>query len=331
VNSYTSNSEEAKMERSMVRRFLLRYALPFCILFAVAALTWDWLLREQVIFRTETHGAAKLNRIMAKHPGEVAILGSSRALGSYIPDSLFPSAYNYGINGIGYRVMDLFLEKELQSGNTAPILVNFDYQMFVGSGGDPTNYLPFTSDPQIWQLMGDLGLQAPFYRIPGLRFYGGLDGYMREFLNQRMQLTKWVTRGASIEKNVLPQDHFEKLVKQRLDEPSGWTPDSILIGRFRQRIQQGKDRQWYIVVAPYHWSYYQSFHPGQLVTAKAFLHELDQLPQVKVIEINGATWPDSLFANTTHINLAGALRFNRELRPLLSTDDSTPTPPAWPL
>ena len=108
MNSSISNSEATATarERKDARRFLSRYLLPFVVVLTVFCLVWDYFLRETVIFETEIQGVAKLHRIYEPHPGEIPIIGSSRALGSYIPDSIHPNAYNYGINGFYCRFLN---------------------------------------------------------------------------------------------------------------------------------------------------------------------------------------------------------------------------------
>jgi hypothetical protein len=41
-----------------------------------------------------------------------------------------------------------------------------------------------------------------------------------------------------------------------------------------------------------------------------------------VLEFSGRGWPDSLFVNTTHINLPGSIRFSREVRQALQGDST---------
>ena len=51
-----------------------------------------------------------------------------------------------------------------------------------------------------------------------------------------------------------------------------------------------------------------------MAQAQAWLRGMDARENVRVIEVDGRAWSDSLFVNTTHINYAGALRFTAMVR-----------------
>ncbi len=302
-------------ERKQVLRFFLRHFLPYLAIVAVICIGLDWGIRKYVIFKTPMHGAAKINRVI-EGADEIAIFGSSRALGSYIPDSLAPNAYNYGINGISYEVIDLFLKYETaRMDHSSPIVINFDYDMFRGGIGDPNNYIPHVNRPEFRKLLQDRDKWEIWYRLPGIRFFNSYDSYFKDYINARVGLTKVVNKGAALEKNVIPEATFDKLVEARLKQPEAWGIDSLQEAKLIAHFDARPDRKFYLVIAPYHWSYYQGFKG--MDTAQAWLDKIDRRENVEVVKVDGREWPDSLFVNTTHINLKGAQRFTPIVRSVL--------------
>ncbi len=320
-------SKAKKSQGEQAVRFLLRHLLPYLMVVALVCVGMDWGIRKYVIYRTPMHGASKINRAINGAGDEIPIFGSSRALGSYIPDSLAPNAYNYGINGISFEVIDLFLKYETDRKEAkGPIIINFDFDMFRGGIGHPNNYIPHVGRPEFRKLLQDRDKMKLWYRIPGIRFFNSYDSYIKDYINAKVGLTKVVNKGASLEKNVIPEETFKKLVEQRREQPEAWLPapdkeadfkkaqtsldqhTAKLTGYFEAR----PDRDFFLVVAPYHWSYYESFQG--MAEAQVWLDKMDERPNVEVVQVDGRTWPDSLFVNTTHINLKGARRFTPEVR-----------------
>ncbi len=300
-------------ERKQALRFFSNHLLPYLVIIFLICLGLDFGMRRYVIFKTPIHGASKIKRVVEGTREEIAIFGSSRALGSYIPDSLASSAYNYGINGIGYEVIDILLKYEtVRMDNSSPIIINFDYNMFRAEIGDLNNYIPHLNRPGFRKLLQDRNAWKVWYRLPGIRFFNSYDSYFKDYINAKVGLTKVVSKGASLEKNVIPEATFLKLVERRLKHPAEWKVDSIQEARLITHFDTRPDRKFYLVIAPYHWSYYQGFKG--MDAAQAWLDEIDRRKNVDVIKVAGRDWPDSLFVNTTHINLKGAQKFTAIVR-----------------
>lgn len=294
-------------------RFLLRHLLPYLLIISLFCLGLDWGMRKYVIFKTPMHGAAKINRAINGVENELPIFGSSRALGSYIPDSIAPNGYNYGINGTSFEVIDIFLKYETaRKEATSPIIINFDYDMFRGGIGDPNNYIPHVNRPEFRSLLQERDKWKVWYRLPGIRFFNSYDSYIKDYINVQVGLTKVVSKGASLEKNVIPEATFKKLVDGRLKNPEEWGIDSLQEAQLIAHFDSRPDRKFYLVAAPYHWSYYKGFKG--MPEAQDWLQKINRRANVEVIQVDGRDWPDSLFVNTTHINLAGAKRFTPIVR-----------------
>jgi hypothetical protein len=296
-------------------RLLMRILLPLAAVFILFCLVLDKFVRVQLIGENSTHGAGKLFRIQATRPLEIPILGSSRALCAFIPDTLGKNYYNYGINGIGYAVMDIFMKRELaQHGKHGPIILNFDFTMFYYQLGDRSSYLPHASMPEVKALLKRHDEYSPYMIIPGIRYFGGIDAIGKEYLNQRIELTKSTNKGAVIERIVTHPSHFEALVKRRIDTMEPWRPRKELIDSLFKRIGDHPEREFIIVVSPYHASYLHSIPSADLARVKQLFQQLDALPNARVIDFDTHDWPDECFSNTSHVSMIGARRVSQMLR-----------------
>ncbi|MFN8397391.1 MAG: hypothetical protein U0176_22400 [Bacteroidia bacterium] len=321
-----------RMQIIGLRKLVLRILLPLAVIGVVVCLGLDWLVENQIIQKTPSHGAAKLLRIREPHPDEIPIIGSSRALCSYIPDSLGTNYYNYGINGIGYAVMDVFLQQELaQRDKTGPIVLNFDYGMFYYQTGDLNAYIPNLDIPGLRELVKRGGRYSGHLELPGIRYFGCLDAFVRDHLNDRLQLTKAINKGAVLEKQAIKAEEFAKLVNQRKDTVEKFEPRMELVDTLVKRIQAHPNREFLIVMAPYHSSFYASISPEGRFRADSIMAALDALPNARFIRFDTRDWADSLFFNTTHVGLAGARKMSQMLRdslrgPMLPKEDTLGQP-----
>jgi hypothetical protein len=326
VTSSTSNSEKSSASVESVlpnrntqlqhfKKLLLRLLLPLLLLGALFCLGLDWFVKNQLIQKTSTHGAAKLYRILEPHPDEIPIFGSSRAQCSYIPDTIGSNVYNYGINGIGYAVMDIFLNAELsKKDKKTPIILNFDYQMFAYQMGDLNSYLPHSDSPEVRALLERNQFYSFQTRIPGIRYYGAIDAFTKDRLNERLQLTKAINKGAAIEKAVTSPEQMAILVQKRADSTEYFKPHPELVDRLLSRINSHSDRMFYVVMAPYHPAYYASIPAEDFARAQHILAQIDALPNARLINFDTAQWSDSMFFNTTHVSLLGAIKMSQMLR-----------------
>jgi hypothetical protein len=263
------------------------------------------------ILSGEISGAAKIGRIIHNDdPAESPIFGSSRAQCSLLPDIFAPAAFNYGIDGIGYRVVEFFLDKELRKARRTPIIVNFDYEWWHDRTGDLSYWIASSGDPDVKKILGD-DLRL-LHRVPLVRYYGRFDEYVGYALNERMTITKTTNRGGVFLVAPLTRAKFEEMVQVRLKTPLTYTVDRAMDERFRQRLMSRPDRQIVVVVAPYHWSYAKSIRNPEAVSH--YLESLRSIPNVTVINRASVDYGDDHFMNTGHLNWIGAKRFSAELR-----------------
>jgi hypothetical protein len=163
------------------RKAVLRL-LAFFIVFAIAAAGLDYAISFGMR-RIRTSAAGSLNRVMAgKVNAEIVISGSSRALVQYDPRVIQQvtgkTAYNIGRNG-SHIDMQLALLKAYLRHNTKPKLVlhNLDLHSFQPTHElyDSAQYLPFLSNPEIYQGISQITPDAWKWRYIPLYGYAAED------------------------------------------------------------------------------------------------------------------------------------------------------------
>jgi len=300
---------------SNFKRFFGGVLLPFIVLLTVFGYTFTYFFEQYVIFAPSISGAAKINRILHEvHKNEIPIFGSSRAEGTFFPDSLGPDFYNYGISGTQEDVMLFFLQQEVEKKKTTPIIMNFDLDGMNKSLGDIGNYIPNVQNPAVATLIGSRNKVS--FNIPFINYYGKYELYIKYLLSSKMELTKATNKGASIDKNALTVQKFHDLVQLRKRTPLVFNSDSALVQQYLAIFSAHQERQFIFTVIPYHESTFAKYENYD--EAMAFLRDFDRLPNVKVFDFSKLPFKDELFLNTSHLNFAGAKVFNKILRDSLA-------------
>jgi len=289
--------------------------LPLIVILSVAGLLFNYLFERMVVFNSQISGAYKVNRMIREtHADEIPILGSSRAEGGFIPDSLGKDFFNYGLSGSKYDVTLFFLEEECKKTKSRPwIILNLDLDGLLHGLGDVGNYVPNTNYKAVKDLLGSE--YQPFFNIPFIKYYGRYESYYRDYLNEKMQLTKFTNKGASIEKNVLTKKQFDELVEQRRKSSTAFVNDSGLMQKLVGLITAHPERQFLFVISPYHESFFAQYVPDGETN---FANRLQLYKNVHLLDFSNMPLPDDMFMNTSHLNLKGAIKFNRQLRDTLT-------------
>lgn len=298
------------------KSFALRLLIPtLACLFFIGQLT-NYAFENYVVINSQISGVSKVNRILTQtHIKEIPILGSSRAEGSYIPELLGENYYNYGIPGTQDDVMNFFLTEELKKDKETPILINLDLDGINSAIGDVGNYLYNSENEEVKKLLADN--YSALYAIPFLKYHGKFESYIKYYLNERLNLTKYTNRGGSFELNMLTKKKFDELVKIREETTTVFSNNNNLKEDLINLVLKTK-RPIVFIVAPYHKSYFKKFR--NLADANYFLDELSGLPNVRVINFSQLNYPDSLYMNTTHLNYVGAKVFSQQLKDSLKQD-----------
>ena len=261
-----------------------------------------------IIFSSEISGASKVNRILNEsHSDEIPIFGSSRADGSYVPSILGEEFFNYGIDGTQAKIWLFFLEKELQKDKSSPVVINFDLEGFLYSKGDVGNYLPNYAETK--HLLGED--KRDFFHIPFIKYFGHYESYLKDYLSERVSLTRVTDHGGSFDKISLTPAKFDELVQKRLKTKIGFSTHDDLMNKL-DSLTTSTDRAIVFVVAPYHESYLTAF--DGLESADHFLQGLNQQENLTVLDYRSLVQEDSLFLNTTHLNYSGARIFSQALK-----------------
>jgi hypothetical protein len=296
---------------SNFKQFLLRILLPLMLLLSVGGWVCDVLFTRKMILNSELCGAYKVNRIINEtYKDEIPIFGSSRAEYGLIPDSLGGHIFNYGLAGTGYDVTLFFVERECSKKKRTPIIINLDLDGITAHTGDISNYIPNCTAPDIHTLLGDD--DRAYFKIPFIRYFGRYENYMRLYLSNRIELTKFNNKGASLERNVLPASEFAALVKERQSTTTTFTIDTALSRRLFKVIAEHPERTFVFVIAPYHASYFANY--SNMDVAYTLMASLKGHPNVRVFDDSHLALADSCFLNTTHINYKGALIYNTAIR-----------------
>ncbi len=299
------------------KRFLVAIMLPVIITIALAGCIFSYFFEKKIILNNEITGAYKINRIINEtHPDEIPIFGSSRAEGCFIPDSLTGNCFNYGLSGANYDVTLFMLNEECKKTKSTPwVILNFDMEGLTYGLGDISNYIPNSDNAGVRNLLGKE--YKPYFRIPFIKYYGRFENYLRLYLSDKIKLTKFTDKGASVDKNVLPLKKFNELVKMRGNTMATFYNDPSLQAKLKTIITTHSNRRFLFVIPPYHPSYFEKY--TNISETNAFFNELQSHQNVKVLDYSRLTLPDSMFVNTSHINLIGTVLFNHMLADTLRT------------
>ena len=92
--------KEENLSISNFKIFFKKIILPFLLIFTLLGAMVNYFFQKKVVLGSEISGAYKVNRIINEtNQNEIPFLGSSRAEGTFIPDSLVKLGFNYGMVG----------------------------------------------------------------------------------------------------------------------------------------------------------------------------------------------------------------------------------------
>lgn len=291
--------------------------LPVILIVGCLCMIFTFYFERNIILSNESCGAYKINRIItSNNPEEIPIFGSSRAEASFIPELLGDNYFNYGLEGTQENVMLFFIKEECKKKKASPIIIlNIDLDGINTKSGDIANYLYNSNVSGVKELIGDR--YERHFAFPFIKYIGQFENYIRYYLNNRIQLTKYSGRGAFIDKTVLPQKLMDELIEYRRMHQDVFIHEPELKDEFFKVIRAYKKRKFVFVIPPYHSCYFTNYkNPAD---AKEFINDLRALPNVKVFDFSSVVYPDSLFINTTHLNYNGAVKFTKAFKDSLTT------------
>ena len=138
---------------SSFRALLLRVGLPMLLIAVVGLPLLDWVFTDTIIMANKKTRTYKMDRLYNEvHEGEIAMFGSSTVYRGYLPDSLGPQFYNYGMYGSNFQKVSLLLMQELSKPKTTPIVLDWHPKWLTFRDSVPIqleDYLPQTQHPAI--------------------------------------------------------------------------------------------------------------------------------------------------------------------------------------
>ena len=296
-----------------MKRFLL-VCIGLLGFYAALACVYDccvlWLMRH-----SPSCTATKIERAVKGGESEaIAIFGSSRALGNYMPSAFPSNAFNYGVNGMSLNEALTLVDQYLQHNTSdSTIIINLDPWGFAA--------------PSSFRLVGDYRLVGRKQSIPGLsltwtdwmpgfRFQGQLRTALTQYMNARKSYTKKIDNGAELLLNSRTESEWA-VIKKGL-KPHIFFSNSRCEEQVECLYAKQKNHRIVWVVAPICTSHHQ-LHVNPIVM-NAFLTRQAQHPNVSIINFfdDVANYPDQLFADSTHYNVDGAEKFTKTLVRLLS-------------
>lgn len=252
-------------------------------------------------------------------PNEIPIFGASKARANYIPEELGPRFYNYGFYSASPDVSNMLVAFALKRQSTAPIVIDLHQGAFQDIG-DVRNYIPAARSEEVAALLRLTNHWRWYYAIPGIRYFGSYDWYLKGVLSDHIQVTHSIARGYTHEYNTIPWNRatFDDDVRRRLAEPFKFGLDVRQRARFLELIRSAPNRKFYIVLSPLHRSFMA--HSYNEPAFRMSLNDFVRLPNVRVFDFTRTTYPDEYFLNTGHLNYRGAVVFSRKLRALIKHD-----------
>ena len=302
---------------SNFKEYFVKIVFPLVLLVGIISCVFTFLFERKIILGNESGGAYKVNRIISQtNTNEIPVFGSSRAEASFVPELLGDNYFNYGLEGTQENVLLFFIKEECRKKKNSPLMIiNIDLDGVNTKSGDIANYLYNTNNEGVKELLGNRW--ESHFATPFIKYIGQFENYFRNYLNNRVQLTKYANKGAFIDKVVLPQKMMDELIEYRKKNQDVFLHEAALKDEFFKTINANPDRRFVFVIPPYHSCYFTNYKNPE--DAKTFVDELRGIKNANVFDFSSVIYPDSLFINTTHLNYKGALRFTKELKDSLNT------------
>lgn len=279
--------------------------------FAGVCVAADLATTRGYILRSPFSDSDRIQHLYEDNSDAIPIFGTSKAHGNYCPADMGMNAFNFGMNGVSYEVTDVFLQIELAKSRTTPIIIELQYQD-TGVLGSQDRFIPFVSDARFRQLLRRFNAMEWRYYIPGLRYFGYYDSILKDWLSARMHVTK-MNNGFS-ELTRLPafdQAKLDGYVRDRLKLTTGYYPDEDQNSRLIAQIAGHPQRLFFLVISPYHPSYYAHFQNADKLAA--FEAKLSALPNVVLVDWGRLDYPQDDFLDTLHLRRVAAAKFSRQL------------------
>lgn len=301
---------------SSFKNFLKRILFPFLIIVISLGTVINYYFERKIVFGSENSGVYKVNKIIKENNSdEIGFFGSSRAEGTFIPDSLVKNGFNYGLSGAQDLVTYFFVNEECKKkGKSSPIVISFDLDGLNNPIGDKSNYIYNSEYPPVKELLGSS--YKNIFKFPFLKYSGYFEMYTKYYINDKLNLTRFTSKGASIERIETSKEFFNELISRELKSKRVFANEPKLVDEFSELFKSNPNRKFIIVIAPYHKSFFDGF--TNIQDAELYLASIKKNPNVTVLDFGKIDFPNEYFFDTRHLNLKGAIVFNRILKDSLN-------------
>lgn len=283
-----------------MKRFVI-YFLSLFAAVAILAVAVDqlnvWLIRS-----SSGNTAYKMERLYTNPDSdEIAIVGSSRACGNFVPSIISPRCFNYGVSGMTMDEITSVLEVLQRRKSTSPVIVNLDPWGCFGTGSVIADY----------RLAPQSGRLKFLDRIPGIRFFGRLRSNLVDLLNDRKSVSIVIDHGAKLLKTSRTPDEW-KTINAKIGG-ARFIGDPESERHFIQVLASFAPRKVYLVICPCSSGWMSKFRGQEGLSA--LLARVRVLQNIVVLDYYGsADFSDSDFTDPAHFNISGARRFSNILK-----------------
>jgi hypothetical protein len=279
--------------------------------FGIWAVAIDCLWTRLVINHGTASEAARISHLIRENGSEIPIFGTSKAAEDYVPEIMGDDVFNYGMVGTTMDLSYALLQIECKKHKQTPIVLDLPHPG-LRRIGDPSKFAPFTRQPEIRQMMDRVGLMEWRYRVPGLRYFGYYDWYLRYYLAENIFHVSGVVHGHAVPLDK-PFDRraLDKDISLRLKEGYGFSSDPEQDRILFDVISNTPQRTFVIVVSPVHSSCFANFRNSEGLVR--YLGKLRSFTNVVVLDWGRMELADDCFKDTQHLNARGAAEFSRRL------------------
>jgi hypothetical protein len=295
----------------------------FVIIFAGIALLGDMIF-TRLIYQSDILEAGRISRVVDKRDqADYPIFGSSQACANYIPAVLGDHYYNYCVKGASHSVVNMMVKYELRNGSKNPIVIDIR-QGEIGFIGDIRDLLPFARMPETRSTIERNGSWRWYYEVPGLRYFGSYDWYLKGILTEAIQRrgAKQLMAGRGNERGytndfAAPWNaaEFQQIANRRLHFTERFGLEKRDQDELVGLIESAPERKFVLVLSPLNRAFLAH------ITNEAELHrqtaQWRSFANVTVVDWTRKQYPDEYFFDTGHLNRRGATAFSQDLRPVL--------------
>ena len=247
----------------------------------------DYVFEHYIIYSNSYSNTGKINRLINNNDqDEIPIFGSSLARNNYFPDSLDYNAFNYGMKGAIFEVVEPLMKIELEKEKDTPIIYNFHHLTFLTNPSTSiqlSNFVPFIENEHIKELLANNDYYKNYLKFPGLRYYGCYSDYLKEWLRPSLDKSETISKGGVhqtkapeseifnqyVEKRNIMIETRKQLMKKKIDSPSIFTDEDSLslyrleslllfrpvqkeVDRFETLLEKNRHRKVILVYTPQH-------------------------------------------------------------------------------